>query len=54
MHARLSNVTRCLNYEGLADLQIILMCDLFYYFSAKTYVVGTGNNRLNEHPKHMF
>ena len=31
----------------------------FYYFSTKTYVVGTQKNRLNEtvlfeHPKHMF
>ena len=37
------------------------MCNfkLFFYFSAKTYVVGTQKNHLNEtvlfeHPKHMF
>ena len=26
----------------------------FSYFSTKTFVVGTQNNCLNEHPKHML
>ena len=26
----------------------------FSYFSTKTYVVGTQNNHLDEHQKHMF